>query len=164
MHQIPVYLKPVRGFTLVELLFVVAIVAILGAVGFPSYESYIIKARRAEAKAMMMRGALWMERNQAASFSYATDAAGVLLTANTLNAVGLGRSPEAASVADASYLITLNTIPAGTFELRATAQNRQATKDVNCAVLVLNHLGQRGRVSSGAPDYTSASAKTCWSQ
>jgi type IV pilus assembly protein PilE len=44
-----------KGFTLVELMIVVAIIAILSSIGYPLYSSYLSKARRAEAKAELMQ-------------------------------------------------------------------------------------------------------------
>lgn len=42
-----------RGFTLIELMIVVAIVAILAAVAYPSYDKYLVKSRRSEAQQLM---------------------------------------------------------------------------------------------------------------
>ena len=50
------------GFTLIELMVVVAIVAILAAIAYPSYRSQIEKTRRADAKAVLMQAAQYMER------------------------------------------------------------------------------------------------------
>lgn len=51
-----------RGFTLIELMIVVAIVAILAAVAYPSYRDSISKSRRAEARAQLMDAVQYMQR------------------------------------------------------------------------------------------------------
>lgn len=43
-----------RGFTLIELMIVVAVVAILAAIGYPSYTEHVRKSRRATAQAALM--------------------------------------------------------------------------------------------------------------
>jgi type IV pilus assembly protein PilE len=52
----------VSGFTLVELMIVVAIVAILTAVAYPAYTEYVRKSRRADAQSVMLEAAQFMER------------------------------------------------------------------------------------------------------
>ena len=46
--------RQIRGFTLIELMIAVAVVGILAAIAYPSYQKYLIKSRRASAQATLM--------------------------------------------------------------------------------------------------------------
>lgn len=59
-----------RGFTLIELMITVAIVAILAAVAYPSYQDSVWKGRRGEAKAAILRALQSEERYYTANNSY----------------------------------------------------------------------------------------------
>jgi type IV pilus assembly protein PilE len=61
---------PYQGFTLTELLIAVAIVGILAAVAYPSYLEQIRKTRRADAEAVLMQAAQFMERIYSESGCY----------------------------------------------------------------------------------------------
>lgn len=63
------------GFTLIELMIVVAIVAILSAVAYPSYKEYIAKGRRAEMKTVLLSAQQWMERFYTENYRYDKDSA-----------------------------------------------------------------------------------------
>ena len=62
-----------RGFTLIELMIVVAIVGILAAIAYPSYQNYVREARRAAGQATMMEIQLDAEKFRANNTTYPTD-------------------------------------------------------------------------------------------
>jgi type IV pilus assembly protein PilE len=65
----------ISGFTLIELMLVVAVVTVLSLIAFPAYTEYVIKARRAEAITLLNRIAQEQERWRANNPTYATLAA-----------------------------------------------------------------------------------------
>ena len=70
------------GFTLIELLISIAIVAILGALAFPSYTDYLKRSRAAEALAALATLRVGMEQYYHDNRNYgANDACGVVLPA-----------------------------------------------------------------------------------
>ena len=58
------------GFSLVELMLVLTIIAVLTRLAWPSYAGYVQRAHRADARNALLQAALWMERAATASGSY----------------------------------------------------------------------------------------------
>ncbi|MFU8926218.1 type IV pilin protein [Acinetobacter puyangensis] len=69
-QRTPIRSNPKNGFTLVELMVVVVIVAIFAAIAIPSYQAYIRKANLATAQQEMQRIAEQLSRHKARNFSY----------------------------------------------------------------------------------------------
>ena len=59
-----------QGFTLIELMIVVAVIGILASIGYPSYVEYVAKSRRAVMTGVLSQGQQWMERFYTENFSY----------------------------------------------------------------------------------------------
>ena len=129
-----------KGFTLIELMIVVAVVAILAAIAYPSYQEHIRKTRRAQAKADLVEYAQLAERYHTVNNTYE----GFTLPAS--------QSPREAG-GTAHYSLGLNPLPtASSFTIVATPVGTQAAD--RCGELSLNQASVK-KHSKG--DY-----KECW--
>lgn len=148
------------GFTLVEMLIVVALVGILGAVAVPSYRDHVTRGFRSEARSTLVAAGLWMERNQAATFRYNADPSGATINTATLTALGWGQTPTSGT---ARYAIAFASGPtANAYVITATPQGGQVAADAACGgPLAIDHIGQRGVWSGGSLKVDEAS-EACW--
>lgn len=134
----------VRGFTLIELMVVVAVVAILAAIAYPSYQDAVLKSRRGQAKADMAELAQIMERYHTVNNTYDTPP-------TWTNPIP--QSPKGTGTAH--YLIAISGQTAATYLLTATPEGGQ-TRDSRCMSLTLNQAGAKNTVGGTAP------AAECW--
>lgn len=65
-----VKVRKVAGFTLIELMIVVSIIAVLAAVAFPAYTDYVIRSNRTDLQAHLMQLASNLERYKSQQLSY----------------------------------------------------------------------------------------------
>ena len=134
-----------RGFTLIELMIVVAIIAILAAVAIPAYTSYVERARQADGMDALQNTAQRLERCYSQYGSYDDGNCGV---ASSLEGDGSFNSPEG------YYSISANSLDATGFTLAAAPQGVQADDD--CGTFTLTNTGVRD-VTGG-----SLTADDCW--
>jgi len=126
---------PPRGFTLVELVTVMAIVAILAAIAVPSYFQYIARGHRSEARATLTQAAQWMERWRTQNNSYQDPA-----NAPPALPAALQQSPASGAV---MYNIAVVTPTPGTYLLTATPVNPGPMANDTCGVFSLDNTGAR---------------------
>lgn len=83
-------MNKVRGFSLIELMVVVAIVGILAAISYPSYVEYVKKGKRAEAKAALLEAVQNLERYYSANGTYLNVAGDALAAVFTVSVPSSG--------------------------------------------------------------------------
>ena len=129
-HQSTHYRKD-NGFTLIELMIVVAIIGILGAVAYPSYQESVRTARRGDAIAALLEEAQRAERIFSTEGSYAT------------YSIAGGSTSD-----DGFYNIsTIGTPTATTYTIRAAPTGAQ-TGD-SCGTYTLDQINTRGAATTG---------------
>ncbi|MGH8110602.1 MAG: type IV pilin protein [Rhodanobacteraceae bacterium] len=143
-----------RGFTLLELMIVVAIIAILAAIAYPTYINYVVKTRRNAATACLSEYANYMERYYTTNMSYAASG-GTPIALPQLDCATTSQTGD-------SYGYSFATTPTATaYEILAKpiAGSEQAERDTTCAVLGIDQSGQR-YYQTTLKDPTGLS--TCW--
>ena len=126
-----------RGFTLIELMIVVLIIAILSAIAYPAYTHYVYKSRRSDAYAALNQGQAILERCYAQYFSYAP--------------TGGATCPAIpATSSEKYYQITQPAAATSTtYKLTATPIGPQAG-DTQCTSLSLNQAGTKTWTGPGS--------------
>ena len=133
------------GFTLIELMIVVAIIGILAAIALPSYQESVRRGDRASARAAIMESQQFMERFYAANDAYNIDKA----AAN----VALPSRLRAVPTESVRYNLTVSAT-VNAYTVTATP----ISTDSKCGVLTLTHTGVKGALGSTA----TATVSPCW--
>lgn len=138
------------GFTLIELMIVVVVVAILAALAFPQYRDYVVRSNRAVAKSLLVQVADRQEQFFTDRKTYATDMTDLGYPAANTIFVDRGGNPTAADPGDALFQVVLSNAGATTFTLTATPRNAQAADDTKCTAMAVNQAGQRTSTPAGS--------------
>jgi type IV pilus assembly protein PilE len=126
-----------RGFSLVELMIAVAIVAILAGIAYPSYRDQIERSRRADAQTVLMQAAQFMERIYTENGCYNPDKS--CSVANDPGGVTMPYTKSPIDGGETYYAITVTALTRKSFTLRATPQGSEA----GAGLLEITDTGER---------------------
>lgn len=132
-----------RGFTLIEVMIVVAIIGILAAIAYPSYDEYVKRGNRTEGQALLSDASARQERYFNQNNAYVVKDADI---------AKLGLRNGATSETGKYVLSVGEEENDGGYTLTATQQ----FNDTKCGNLVLNAVGMKDRTGSGK------SVADCW--
>jgi type IV pilus assembly protein PilE len=136
-------LRKQRGFTLIELMIVVAIVGIITAIAVPSYAEYVRRGHRADARAGLLQAQQWLERAATATGAYPTVLPGNLTWAG-----------------DATKRYTIGFQGANSttaFTLIATRRTPGPQANDRCGDFTVTNTGTRSAVN-----YSGTTPEECW--
>jgi len=144
-----------RGFSLIELMVVMTVVGILAAIVYPLYQDSVRRARRADAKTVMLELALWMERFYTENHRYDATWADPPVAVTSLTPANLRLAPKEGD--QKYYAIRLTNLSAQTFTIEAAPLAAGPQRSDPCGTLTLTQTGQKGVAGSA-----SLPAEGCW--
>ena len=158
------YTKPsarISGFTLIELMITVVIVAVLASIALPSYTGYVARARRADARTQLLQVAQFMQRFYAANDSFAKDRGGN----DVINQVptNLKLSPDTGNkLYDLSLPLGVAPLTnAMSFTVRMVPDSAGAMANDECGTFTFTSTGVRG-VIVGESVGSATLRDKCW--
>ena len=141
-----------RGFSLIELMVVVAIVAIISAFAYPSYQRYVVKAKRSVAQNALLQVADRQQQFFMDNKRYASDMTDLGFPADPYIVSDEGSSTVASDL-EAVYSMSLSNVTTTTWTVTAAPLHGQLSRDGYCGSLSVTHAGTKGK--SGTSD-------KCW--
>jgi type IV pilus assembly protein PilE len=133
-----------KGFTLIEMMVVVAVIAILASIAYPSYKEFVAKAKRAEVSAMLASAQQWMERFYSENFRYDKSSANVAVTDGTQFPKYFSVSPmpgQGSAVYDVSVVVTDGV--RDVYSLKAVRKAGSAMAGDRCGDYYLDQYGRK---------------------
>lgn len=146
MHHLPTRKSAQQGFSLIELMIVVAIIALLASIAYPSYMRYVVNSKRTAATSALLRIADRQQQFFMDNKSYANDLTNLGFDANPYVIADDGTSSGGG---DSVYSISLSNVTATAYTLTAAPLHGQLERDTACGSLTLDEAGARGNSGGG---------------
>lgn len=156
--------KKQTGFTLIEVMIVVAIIGIISAIAYPSYMEHVRKTRRADGQIKLQELAQLQESYFARNLTYAANLSGLL-----------GGSLNTVESDEGFYNVTVSAVtgpaggaclgtrasPCASYTLQAVPKTGTSQiKDVKCSSYTLNNMGRKTAASGGTT--STNTTEQCW--
>ncbi|MDH3614394.1 MAG: type IV pilin protein [Gammaproteobacteria bacterium] len=148
MQQNPTLASRQRGITFLELLIVVAIVAMISAFAFPSYMQYIVKTKRTAATSALLQIADRQQQFFMDNKTYATDLSALGFAGSPLFVSDAGKA-VAAGDDDAVYVLSIVNVTPTTYTATAAPLAGQLERDTDCGTLTLSQAGTKDALGGG---------------
>lgn len=137
-----------NGFTLIELMVAVAILAIIVAVALPNYRDSVSRSRRAEVRTLLLENVHFMERVFTENNRYN-------LNGGVATVLPILTSPRQGTV---QYDISIQAMTATSYTLRAIPRTGGGMVSDGCGTYIINNLNQQSNSSNSTP------TAECWSR
>ena len=139
-----------RGFSLIELMVVVAIFAIISTIAVNSYRRYTLRATRTEGRLALLAIQVAQEKYFLQNNQYAQDIATVIAAPPA--GLGIGAINGSGVTAGGNYTLSFAAVTPTTYTLQAVATGNQTQDTASCLTFTINEQGNR----------TPADSTGCW--
>lgn len=141
-----------RGFTLMEVMITVAIIGIIASIAFPSYQDYVLRAKRGDAKVALLSLQLSQEKYRANCVQYATGFHASTYSCTSGGTHNMVRSPVTSP--DGYYTLGITSAATSAYEITATPSSTHS--DSVCGTYTISlAAGVISKTATGDDDY-------CW--
>ncbi|MCK5662379.1 MAG: prepilin-type N-terminal cleavage/methylation domain-containing protein [Thiotrichaceae bacterium] len=147
--------KHLKGYTLIEIIIVIAILGIIAAIAIPSYQSYVLKSKRSVAKNILLDVA-------SRELSYRTDNKTYGDLSDLYGGTDKKYINDKVEISDASanslYSFEVSNISNTTYTITATyTSDSGQNKDIDCKSFIVTHDGVKTAINS-----SNATESSCW--